>query len=101
MIDKSIVNLVRCSSAHLCEEDEKLFSQFTREDGAEQWVFDTTYGYLVHIGYFTHPLLELKRRGFSRDARVFFYHMIKKHNAYYIHFDCDDPPVKGEKVFDW
>ncbi|EHF4937001.1 hypothetical protein CF635_003617 [Enterobacter hormaechei] len=65
------------------------------------WVFDATYGYILDVGSMHHPLLRMKQAGLSKSLRKFVYHMQRKYNAMYIHFDCDANPVEGEETFDW
>lgn len=96
-----IMKLIFCSTSHFEKQDS-----FTLKDiasGAEcvPWVFDTTYGCILDIAGIAYPLLKMKRAGLSKSLRRFVYHMQRKHEARYIHFDCDANPVEGEKVYVW
>lgn len=48
-----------------------------------------------------YPLLIMKRAGLSKSLRRFVYRMQRKHDARYIHFDCDANAIEGEKIFNW
>ncbi|MBJ0208937.1 hypothetical protein JFK57_17110 [Escherichia coli] len=96
-----LMKLVFCSTAHLEKQDAFTLKDIASGGESYPWVFDTMYGYILDTGSMRHPLLKMKAAGLSRPMRKFVYHMQRKHNAKYIHFDCDASPVEGEETFDW
>lgn len=96
-----IMKLIFCSTAHLEKQDTFTLKDIASGGESIPWVFDATYGYILDIGSMHHPLLRMKQAGLSKSLRKFAYHMQRKYNAMYIHFDCDANPVEGEETFDW
>lgn len=91
--------IVVCSTDHLTEDDTQVLDYISRSEIAFPWVHDTVMGYIIHTGIFQFPLLEMKRRGLSKSFRRFVYHVQKKHQTNYIHFDSYADPLGGEATF--
>lgn len=96
-----IRKLVFCSTAHFEKQDSFTLKDIASGGESIPWVFDTTYGYILDIGGMAYPLLIMKRAGLSKSLRRFVYRMQRKHDARYIHFDCDANAMEGEKIFNW
>jgi hypothetical protein len=95
---------VVCSTAHLTEQDAELFHRLGHqrcEWGDAEWIHLTGTGYLVRLSAYNFPLLELKKRGFSKDARRLTYVLLKRLNVSLIHFDCCGELLSGFAVHDW
>lgn len=92
---------VFCSMVHLEKNDVHTLKYVAMDERSMPWVFDTTYGYILDLAGFRHPLLKLKTCGLSKSARRFVYHMQKQQGADYLHFDCDADVIPGETTFNW
>lgn len=93
-----MMKLIVCSMAHLEKQDMFTLKDIASGGESIPWVFDATYGYILDIGSMHHPLLRMKQAGLSKSLRKFVYHMQRKYNAKYIHFDCDANPVGARKL---
>lgn len=96
-----MMTLIFCSTSHFEKQDSFTLKDISSGWEGIPWVFDTTYGYILDIGGVRHPALRMKQAGLSKSLRKFVYHMQRKHNVKYIHFDCDAEPVEDEETFDW
>lgn len=95
---------VVCSTAHLTEQDAELLHRLGHqrcEWGDAEWIHLTGTGYLVRLSAYNFPQLELKRRGFSKDARRLTYILMKRLNVSLIHFDCCGEVLAGFAVYNW
>ncbi len=113
MLNMATINEVRpvelyqyvvCSTAHLTEQDAELFHHLGHqrcEWGDAEWIHLTGTGYLVRLSAYNFPQLELKKRGFSKDARRLTYVLTKRFNVSLVHFDCCGEVLAGFAVHDW
>lgn len=113
MLNMATINEVRpvelyqyvvCSTAHLTEQDAELFHRLGHqrcEWGDAEWIHLTGTGYLVRLSAYNFPQLELKKRGFSKDARRLTYVLMKRFNVSLVHFDCCGEVLSGFAVHDW
>ncbi len=101
---EELYRYVVCSTAHLTEQDAELCHRLGHqwcEWGDSEWIHLTGTGYLVRLSAFSFPLLVLKRRGFSKNARRLIYVLMRRLNISLIHFDCCGEVLSGFAVHDW
>ena len=93
--------MIQCSTTHLTKDDDIQLKFLSGSEVNLPWVYDATFGYIVDLGSFRHPLLEMKSRELSKSFRRFVYHMQTNHQAKYIHFDCDADEIANESAYVW
>jgi hypothetical protein len=92
--------IILCSTAHLTKEDVCTLIFLSAGEKNMPWVYHTQYGFILDLGSFSFPLLHMKSCGVSESLRRFVYHMQRKYQARYIHFDCDADVIDDEAVFE-
>jgi hypothetical protein len=91
--------LIRCSLTYITSGDIRIIKTLVVDKNAQGWIHSVIFGYILDLTKFTHPLLTLKRQGFSRNLRRFIYLSQRKYNAQYIHLDFDSDILDNIECF--
>ncbi|WON78421.1 DUF5983 family protein [Serratia sp. UGAL515B_01] len=95
---------LQCSSAYISEEDNSVLYRISHcqdEFSDGEWLHFTGTGYLLRLGAWTHPVLQLKRLGLSKTCRRLVTTLMKRHQLSYLHIDALGEVLPDFTTFDW
>ncbi|HEM7537944.1 TPA: hypothetical protein U2J48_001507 [Enterobacter hormaechei] len=98
------LNGIQCSTAHITEDDNTLLftlSHQHEDHGDSEWISYTGSGYLMYLDAWQYPVLQLKKRGLSKDCRRLIMTLIRFHAIRIIHLDALGELLPGFATFDW
>lgn len=100
----ALVSGIQCSTAHITAEDNALLFTLSHQHedfGDSEWISYTGSGYLLYLGAWSFPALQLKRRGLSKAGRRLIVALMRRYQLGIIHLDAFGEVLPGFATFDW
>lgn len=100
----ALVSGIQCSTAHITAEDNALLFTLSHQHedfGDSEWISYTGSGYLLYLGAWSFPALQLKRRGLSKAGRRLIVALMRCYQLGIIHLDAFGEVLPGFATFDW
>lgn len=100
----SHLNGIQCSTAHITEVDNSLLyalSHQHEDHGDSEWIGYTGAGYLIYLDAWQYPVLQLKKRGLSKNCRRLIVTLMHRYAIRIIHLDACSELLPGFATFDW
>ncbi len=99
-----ILRGLQFSLAHISEDDNAVlyrisYCQDEFSDG--EWIHFSGTGYLIRLDAWTHPVMQLKRLGFSKTCRRLVITLMKRHQLTYLHIDALGDVLPDFVTFGW
>lgn len=98
------LNGIQCSTAHITEADNSLLFTLSHQHedfGDSEWISYTGSGYLIYLDAWQYPVLQLRKRGFSKACRGLIVTLIRRYAVRVIHLDACGDLLPGFATFDW
>ncbi|MFK3662775.1 DUF5983 family protein [Scandinavium sp. NPDC088450] len=91
---------LECSTAHIRRGDSYMLDLLAEAEPEKDWLCSLPEGHLIRLSARRFPVLELKRRGFSRELRWLAF-VACREGCRSLYIGADGFILEGFDTFDW